>query len=190
MAILQEQNTKQEILNDAAKRMMAAARTAPKAKGRNTLEIIIVDGDDLKKLRMEMVRLGKETQTEFFIRDANHIPEIAAALLVGTTIKTLGLNEICQLCGFKNCSEKEKYPNTPCIFNTGDLHLALGSAAMISASSGIDSRIMFSVGKAALSLGLFHSDIKIAMGILISMESKNPFFDRTIQTNLYPNINE
>lgn len=190
MAIIKEHQIKREILANAATRMMAAARTAPKAKGRDTLEMIIVDGADLHNLRKEMDRLGKENHMDFLVRDAKHIPEIAVALIVGTKIKTLGLNEICQLCGFKNCSEKEKYSDTPCIFNTGDLHLALGSAAMIAASSGIDSRIMFSVGKAALSIGLFNNDIKIAMGILIAMESKNPFFDRPIQTNLYPDLHD
>jgi uncharacterized ferredoxin-like protein len=37
---------------------------------------------------------------------------------------------------------------------------------------------MFSVGRAAVELGLLGPDVKIAMGIPLSVTGKNPFFDR------------
>lgn len=178
MSILRETSTtKAGILQTAAK-MMIAARTSPKGKGRNTLEIIILTDDHILKLAEEMKEFGKKHSLDFFERDANNILKATAIVIIGTKIETLGLNEACQLCGFENCSEKEKYPETPCVFNTGDLHLALGSSAAIAASDFVDNRIMFSVGKAAVNLGLFGKDIKIAMGIPLASLSKNPFFDR------------
>ena len=50
----------------------------------------------------------------------------------------------------KLCAEKEKYPNTPCVFNTGDLNLAIGSAVSLAADLRVDNRVMFSIGKAAI----------------------------------------
>ncbi len=117
-------------------------------------------------------------QVDFYLRDANNIKSSEAILLIGTEIKPLGLQEICQLCGFENCTDKEKHPNTPCVFNTGDLNLAIGSAVSLAADLRIDNRVMFSVGKAALASNFFEKNIKIAFGIPLSASSKNPFFDR------------
>ena len=82
------------------------------------------------------------------------------------------------LCGFKNCQEKTAYPDFACIFNTGDLGIAIGSAVSIAADRRIDNRVMYTAGCAALALGLLGMDIKIAYGIPISISGKNPFFDR------------
>jgi uncharacterized ferredoxin-like protein len=122
--------------------------------------------------------MGDQLKVEFYHRDADNILNAEAILLIGTRIETLGLNEICQLCGFDNCTEKEKSPNTPCVFNTGDLNLAIGSAVSLAADMRVDNRIMFSVGKAAQAIKLFDSDVKIVYGIPIAISSKNPFFDR------------
>ena len=99
-------------------------------------------------------------------------------LILGTEIKTLGLNELCQLCGFENCKEKDKFKNTPCVFNVSDLNIAIGSAVSIAADNRIDNRVMFSAGKAAMKANLFEKDIKISFAIPLSAASKNPFFDR------------
>jgi uncharacterized ferredoxin-like protein len=42
----------------------------------------------------------------------------------------------------------------------------------------IDNRIMYSVGKAALDLGLLGKEAVVAYGIPLSATGKNPFFDR------------
>ncbi len=122
--------------------------------------------------------MGEETSTDFYLRDAKNLLQSNAVLILGTEIKTLGLNEICQLCGFENCREKEKFKNTPCVFNTSDLNIAIGSAVSIAADNRIDNRIMFSAGKAAVKSNFFEKDIKIAFAIPLSASSKNPFFDR------------
>lgn len=178
MAIVREEEIiRKSILNTAFK-MVAASRTAPKGKGRDTLEMIIVEGDDIMALAMKMKEQSVEYNASFFERDANNLASAEAIVIIGTRIETLGLNEMCQLCGFENCFEKEKYPDTPCVFNTGDLNLAIGSAAAVAALDYIDNRIMFTIGKAAIALELFDSDIKIALGIPLAAKSKNPFFDR------------
>jgi len=41
----------------------------------------------------------------------------------------------------------------------------------------VDNRIMFTIGKAASSLGLL-GDHKLIMGIPLSVSGKSPFFDR------------
>jgi uncharacterized ferredoxin-like protein len=37
---------------------------------------------------------------------------------------------------------------------------------------------MFSIGKAAVELGLFESEVKIAYGMPLSVKGKSPYFDR------------
>ena len=178
MAIYKELEHRNKSVTDMALQMMVAARTAPKGKGRNTLDMLVVDGGEINALSKQLHIMGNRTNTEFYHRDGDNILQAEAILLIGTRIETLGLNEICQLCGFENCSEKEKHPNTPCVFNTGDLNLAVGSAVSLAADLRVDNRVMFSVGKAAQELEYFDSEIKIVYGIPLSASSKNPFFDR------------
>lgn len=178
MSIHKEVDQKQRHSLSVAQQMMIAARTAPKGRGRDTLEMLIADKEDIVALSKQLHKMGNETNTSFYHRDGDNILSAEAILLIGTRIETLGLNEICQLCGFENCSEKEKHPNTPCVFNTGDLNLAIGSAVSLAADMRVDNRIMFSVGKAAQALNLFNENVKIVYGIPISVSSKNPFFDR------------
>ncbi len=178
MPVYREEDILGQAVMNTAMKMLAAARTAPKGKGQNTLEMFIAQGETLELLAKKMTELDKRFGASFFSRDASNLSNSKAAVLIGTRIKPLGLNEMCQLCGFKNCTEKEKHPDTPCVFNTGDLNLAVGSAVAVAAADFIDNRIMFSLGKAAVELGLFKQDIKIAFGIPLAAKSKNPFFDR------------
>jgi uncharacterized ferredoxin-like protein len=82
------------------------------------------------------------------------------------------------MCGFANCEEKNKYPEHPCVFNTGDLGIAIGSAVSVAMDSRVDNRIMYTVGQAILEMKFLGNDVKIAYGIPLSVSPKNPFFDR------------
>jgi len=62
-----------------------------------------------------------------------------------------------------------------------DLGIAIGSAVSIAADLRVDNRVMYSVGKAALNVGILGDDVKIAYGIPLSISGKNPFFDRRYQ---------
>ena len=42
----------------------------------------------------------------------------------------------------------------------------------------VDNRVMFSVGRAARSLGLLGASVTLVLGIPLSISGKSPFFDR------------
>lgn len=114
---------------------------------------------------------------EFFNRDADNVLRSDCVILIGTKIKSLGIQN-CGLCGFKDCNEKSTFPNVPCHFNFSDLGIATGSAVSKAADLRIDNRIMRSIGKAVERLKLLGEDTKIIYGIPLSISAKSPFFDR------------
>lgn len=175
--MIEEKNFVNETLKDIAKKMVVAARTAPKGRGIDTFTFCLAEGNDIKRLSDEMKKIGEECQAQAFLRDSQSILVAPVIVLFGTTIKAVGLKR-CSRCGFKDCAEKEKHPDVPCAFNTGDLGIAMGSAVSLAADHRVDCRIMHTIGQAALSLGLLGKDVKIAFGVPLSATSKSPFFDR------------
>ncbi len=175
--MLKEDDFKTNKVIEIAKDMVLAARTAPKAKGLNTIEALILTGDDLVVIAVKMKDIGNKHAQEFFIRDADNILNSEALILIGTSIKPLGLY-YCGLCGMDDCDTKKTNSNVPCAFNTTDLGIAVGSAVSIAADHRIDNRIFYTAGMAALELKLFGNDVKIIYGIGLSAKSKNIFFDR------------
>lgn len=171
------QETVNESILKIAKQMLIAAKTAPKARGIDCLEMLIVDAADINDLSKKMIEISELTNVEFFKRDANSILFAEVLVLIGTKINPIGLPK-CGMCGFENCDAKKLLPNVPCVYNTGDLGIAIGSAVSIAMDHRVDNRVMFSAGQAALQLGFFNSEVKIAYGIPLSASSKNPFFDR------------
>ncbi len=164
------------ILNIAAQ-MAVAARTAPKARGVDNLEIKIATDNDILIIADKMEEIGNTHEQSNFLRDAGNIRNSEAVVLIGTKIQPLGL-KICGLCGMKNCENKSKHPQAPCAFNTSDLGIAIGSAVSIAMDNRIDNRIMYTVGMAAKKLNIFSEDIHIIIGIALSVSGKNIFFDR------------
>ena len=63
-------------------------------------------------------------------------------------------------------------------FFARDVGIAIGSAAAAAADARVDSRVMFSVGRAARSLGLLGASVTLVLGIPLSVSGKSPFFDR------------
>lgn len=163
-------------LMQVAELMCVAARTAPKGKGMDTLETLIVTGDDLIRLADEMKHWGEAKGAGFCIRDAGNIEEVHAAVILGTTVKPMGLPG-CGYCGFGNCEGMQKAGGI-CAFNAGDLGIAVASAAGVAAAHHVDNRVMFSLGRAAINLKMFETDVRIAFGMPLSVSGKNPFFDR------------
>ena len=172
--ILDERKTRHNHLINAAKQMMTAARTAPKGKGMDILEIITVEGEeDLKTLSDKTCELGEKMNLKFMLRDAENVLFAEAIVLIGTRSHLHGLN--CSHCGFPSCEEKPEA--VPCALNSVDVGIALGSACATASDLRLDTRIMFSVGLAAQKLGWL-KDCKTVFAILVSASSKNPFFDR------------
>jgi uncharacterized ferredoxin-like protein len=178
MKLIFEENIREKTAFSIAEKMLAAARTAPKGRGKDTLSLAIAGKSTIQtiaELMMHMFKSGEASSN--FARDAENLLASEALVLIGTRIEALGLS-VCGLCGFKNCAEKSSYSSVPCAFNTGDLGIALGSAVSIAADFRIDNRIMYTAGLAAVRLKILGDDIKIAYGIPLSISSKNPFFDR------------
>ena len=165
-----------EGLLEVARRMCIAARTAPKGKGTDHLVTAVLTGEDKEQIAREMQRVGESTDTAFFLRDAENVRAAGALMLLGTRLKTLGIPN-CGFCGFKDCADNERHESI-CAFNIGDLGIAVGSAVSVAADCRVDTRIMFSAGRAALNLKTLGEEVRIAWGIPLSVSGKSPFFDR------------
>jgi len=177
VTINSEKAEEQAVLN-LAYGICAAVRTAPKACGIDHLETAILTGEDKEKLSAEMRRIGESYGEggKFFIRDAGNVDASAAVVLVGAKYETRGLNARCGICGFKGCDACSG-AGAVCVFTPLDLGIALGSAVSLVSDNRVDNRIMFTIGKAATSLGIL-GEYKLIMGIPLSVSGKSPFFDR------------
>lgn len=171
--ILNERDTRQAHLIEAAKQMMTAARTAPKGRGVDLIETAAITGNDLVDLSKMMIEMGKKNGMDFFVRDANCILQAETVVLLGTKEENRGLN--CGYCGYPSCTDKPA--TAKCAFNTLDLGIAIGSACAMAADLRIDNRVMFSAGIAARRLKIL-GDCDCVFAIPLSAGSKNPFFDR------------
>lgn len=171
--ILNERETRHSHVIEAAKQMMTAARTAPKAKGCDILEIVLVVEDDIHALSNALHQLGEQRQRPGMIRDAENILAAEAVLLIGSRELAMGLN--CGYCGYATCDTRNK--GVPCAMNTIDVGIAVGSACATAADLRLDTRVMYSVGYAAQKLGWLPK-CNYVIGIPVSAGSKNPFFDR------------
>lgn len=169
-------DTRHETLRHIAALMMNAARTAPKARGIDNLEIAMLSGDDIERLAGKLKEMSGEPGRGFFMRDAENILQAGAVVLIGTRYDVMGLN--CGWCGFPTCGEKtERAPLAPCAFNTDDLGIAVGSAVSVAADHRADCRVMYSAGVAAMASGLM-PECHAILAIPVSATGKSPFFDR------------
>ena len=173
--LINERTTRRERLLQVANSMMTAARTAPKAKGIDIIEITMVSGDTILQLSEAMKQYSERTGMQFVSRDAENILHAEAIVLVGTKNTTHSLN--CGYCGFSTCTEKMEFEAVPCALSAVDVGIAIGSACSVATDNRVDNRIMYSVGRVALELG-FMPGCSNVYGIPISCTSKSPFFDR------------
>ncbi|MFI3285578.1 MAG: DUF2148 domain-containing protein [Rikenellaceae bacterium] len=153
--------------------MMTAARTAPKGKGVDIIEVAAIDGEQIVQLSRTLVAMYDENGFKFFLRDADNILSAEYIVLIGTHDKPQGLN--CGYCGFDTCDSRSAL--VPCAINTVDVGIAVGSACATASDLRVDTRVMFSAGAAAERLGLL-AGCRHIYAIAVSASSKNPFFDR------------
>ena len=169
-----ERNIRRNLVIEAAHQLMIAARTAPKAKGCDIIEIALVsDRSDLEALAAEMRRQADITGMKFLLRDADNILSGEAVLLIGSHALPQSLN--CAYCGYESCALKPDY--VPCAFNSIDVGIAVGSVCSRAADLRLDSRVMFSAGWCSQKLNWF-PDCSLSIAIALGAASKNPFFDR------------
>ena len=171
--IQSERETRHQRVMEAVGRMMTAARTAPKAKGIDIIEIAMAEGNDIQTLSDKTRELGIQNEHKFFLRDAENILSAEAVLLIGTRRQEQALN--CSHCGFPTCSAKPQ--EVPCAINSVDVGIAIGSACAMAADLRLDTRVMFSVGYAAQALDWLKG-CETVFAVPVSASSKNPFFDR------------
>ena len=176
--LIRSQKAEEQAVLNLAYAVCVAARTAPKARGEDCVDTMVLTGDDKAQIAEEMRRIGKDLGEDgaYFSRDAANVDVSAAVVLIGAKYQPRGLNERCGLCGFVNCAACTE-AGAACVFTSMDLGVALGSAVAIAADQRVDNRIMFSIGKAAANLNLL-GEYKMIMGIPLSVSGKSPFFDR------------
>lgn len=171
--IQNERASRHEHILNVARQMMTAARTAPKGKGIDIIEMAMVTGEDLKRLSEKMVAMVEDHGMKFFLRDADNILQAECVIIIGTHEQAQGLN--CGHCGVAKCADRSQ--GVPCAINTVDVGIAIGSACAAAADLRVDTRVMFSAGLAAQQLNWL-PDCKSVYAIPVSASSKNPFFDR------------
>ena len=171
--IQNERDIRHEHILNVARQMMTAARTAPKGKGIDIIEVALVTGEDIRILSDKMIAMVEEHGMKFFLRDADNILSAECIVLIGTREQAQGLN--CGHCGYATCAARAE--GVPCALNSIDVGIAIGSACATAADMRVDTRVMFSAGLAAQQLNWL-KDCKMVMAIPVSASSKNPFFDR------------
>jgi uncharacterized ferredoxin-like protein len=149
--ILDSNAVEGEVLLSVAKLMVASARTAPKTRGEDTIKTAILTGEDKEKLAKAMEQIGR-------VRDAGNVRDAGAVVLIGVEFGGAG---------------NDWWPVKAKLI---DLGIALGSAVKMASDMNVDNRIMYSVGSAAMKMGIMKADE--IQGIPISIKGKNIFFDR------------
>lgn len=171
--IQNERDARHEHVLHVARQMMTAARTAPKGKGVDIIEIALVTDEEIHLLSEKMIAMYTENGMKFFLRDADNILQAECIILIGTREGAQGLN--CGHCGFPLCTARTA--GVPCAINSVDVGIAIGSACATAADLRVDTRVMFSAGLAAQQLGWLKGCHNV-FAIPVSASSKNPFFDR------------
>ena len=189
MSILTPAQAEQEAILTAARLIMAAITTSPKARGVSSVSSILLQGEEKERLARAMEDHGsrKSLNQEIFSRDAQNIRRSGAALLIGVKGSMPKKPEKpfnCGACGHPFCAQfirtekkrGEDFAGPLCAFQVMDLGIALGVAAKMAAELNIDNRLMYTAGASAMTLNLLEADMIIALPLSIS--EKNIFFDR------------
>jgi len=175
--LITTKQAEQDAIIGVAKEMCAAIRTAPKTKGQDFIDCCVVTGKELALLAFHMDELSTEYSMGFLARDAGNMRMSTAVVLIGVQNVRRGLGVICGFCGFKDCDECQSAGAT-CSFSPIDLGIAIGSAASVAADHRVDSRVMFSAGRAAMDLGFLSAECTQIIAIPLSVSGKSPYFDR------------
>jgi len=156
--------------------MAAAARTSPKTRGIDNIQVVAIDDENTKQtLTNKMKEIARSEKRPSFERDANNLAASPVIVVIGVQSNPADLN--CGFYGNPTCEEL-KIKDGVCAFNSMDLGIAACSAAATAANFHVDNRMMFSIGRSCLDLKLFAEGVKQAIGIPLSITGKSPFFDR------------
>ncbi len=191
MARVNSTDAERDAVRTVANLMATAARTAPKARGVDAIDTLIVEGRDLEALAeaMDECASGRPAIVEAaFHRDADSLRKSACAMLLSVTGEPKKPENPfdCGACGFSTCqalvkaranaSGGEDFFGPVCVYASLDLGVALGSAVKVASSHNIDNRMMYTMGVAAATLKWMKGDV--ILGIPLSSSGKNIYFDR------------
>jgi len=191
MSRLTSTEAERQAIRQVAVLMTAAARTAPKTRGVDTIQTLVVDGEDLETLAVALEQLAGEQSSAMapgFLRDARNVRGSTCVVLVGATggPRKPEVPMDCGACGFKTCANllnaRAKsgrgggFFGPVCAFASIDLGIAACSAAKVAADHNVDNRIMRTIGAAAMKLKWLESDV--ILGIPLSVTGKSIYFDR------------
>ena len=200
-SIKQYETDRKEAVRTAARLMLASGTTTPRVGGVSECTIHIVEDEcDIEEICQQMETMaGTKKSWGFFRRDAAMVRD-ADALLVTTSLRCLtdpaDIN--CNMCGKLVCEylkEEEKLPADADVAFTGPLctfratNIAYAVDGMIAQARnlGIDYGVFWSVGAAAMRMGLLPRDTGFSLAVAISVTEKSPFRDIPLK---YDEINQ
>jgi len=183
--LVESKNAEREAIQEAAKLMLVAARTAPKSAGIDDILTLIAYGEEKDEIADKMEEIAEQRKSDGFRRDARNVRDSEVIVLISVRgNRSLGLN--CGACGHKTCKDFEEakkagadFAGPTCLFKALDMGIALGSAAKIASELNVDNRIMYRIGAAAVKLKML-PEATVAMGIPLSAKGKSIYFDRAI----------
>jgi uncharacterized ferredoxin-like protein len=149
--IIDSDQAERAALLSVANLMVAAARTAPKARGEDSIKTAILTDHEKDALATVMTELGRT-------RDAENVKQSGVVVLIGVD------------CGAVSATW------WPFKAKLIDLGIAIGSAVKVASDLNVDNRVMYSIGLAAKQMGLLQANE--IQGIPLALTGKNPFFDR------------
>ena len=131
--IYNERDLRANTVKALAEAVMTAARTAPKAKGRDLVEVAMITDEDIEHLSQTMIQMSEGSGLKFLLRDAANILQAEAVIIIGIKQENsvCGLN--CGYCGYASCEAKPEC--TPCMMNGVDVGIAIGAGTDIAMDS-------------------------------------------------------
>ena len=185
MPILDGKEQERQGVLETANLMVVSARTAPKSGGVDDILTAVVTGAEIVALASDMEKIAVERKVERWGQQAKEVRSAEVIVLIGVRgTKPYVLN--CGACGYGSCKAFEKsekrqgqdFEGPTCIFKALDLGIALGSAVKTASLLNVDNRIFYRIGAAAKRLR-YLPEASLIMGIPLSAQGKNPYFNRT-----------
>lgn len=184
MPVLDGRQQERQGILEIANLMVVAARTAPKAGGKDDILTAIVIGTEVGAIATEMEKIAAERNNAAWTQQAGIIRDAGAVVIIGVQgTKSYGLD--CGACGFGSCDDFTKaekraghdFDGPNCTIKNLDLGIALSSAAKIASILNADNRMYYRIGAAVRRLR-YLPEASVIIGVPLSATGKNPHFDR------------
>jgi uncharacterized ferredoxin-like protein len=190
-SLRQFEEDRKEAVEIAARLLLASATTSPRVGGVGECTTHIFDDPcDIEDICQQMESMSKEgTAWDFFKRDAVILRDADAVLIVTSLRSLTDPSDInCNMCGKLTCEymrEEEKLPKEPgvaftgplCTFRANNIAYAIDGIISMARNLGIDYGVYWSLGAAAMRMGIVPKDTGFALGVGISVTEKSPFRD-------------